>query len=210
MLLFDHLKRRPVWLVSKLGPKVFVATSPLFYLYFIYMQDIRADVQLFTYFETEKNFCAVWKVTFYVHQHQGVTERPLPTLTPPNVGPIWWWAWGTNTHTVLFAEGKSIHGDWSRPSQLTILFKTADEKSLSYNTHSIYTHTDSVLYTVYYIPNSPSILLVFSSSSASAAGLSNDDGLREVDRGCALLCFNNCFSGANTTYLLYLSVCFYA
>ena len=72
--------------------------------------------------------------------------------------------------------------------------------------HTVYTHTDSVLY----IPNSPSILLVFSSSSASAAGLSNDDGLREVDRGCALLCFNNCFSGANTTYLLYLSVCFYA
>ena len=76
--------------------------------------------------------------------------------------------------------------------------------------HTVYTHTDSVLYTVLYIPNSPSILLVFSSSSASAAGLSNDDGLREVDRGCALLCFNNCFSGANTTYLLYLSVCFYA
>ena len=71
--------------------------------------------------------------------------------------------------------------------------------------HTVYTHTDSVLY----IPNSPSILLVFSSSSASAAGL-DDDGLREVDRGCALLCFNNCFSGANTTYLLYLSVCFYA
>ena len=71
--------------------------------------------------------------------------------------------------------------------------------------HTMYIHT-------YTQPNSlppPLYFLCFLRSSASAAGL-DDDGLREVDRGCALLCFNNCFSGANTTYLLYLSVCFYA
>ena len=91
----------PVLLVSKLGPKASVTANPLFYLYFTYICNISGPTCSSMAILKLKFFLCCVKSHILCPPASGSDRRPLPSLTPPNVGPIWWWAWGRHTYSII-------------------------------------------------------------------------------------------------------------